>query len=226
MTYTRLDLRNLVRRELGDTGGTPYWSDSQLNDDLAAGFAAYAQFFPNAATVTVTSTNGQTAVTLGAGVLAVNAVVVDGVTVPRVPDQETLAEPAFRNQVSQTIVQPVTPFGAAATHGQAWAWLAPAVTFRYALAAGRSVAVSYALAHALPTDDVTNISIPDADVELPVLYACDRLVQSAATDAIKRGAPGAWVEGKGGITRYADRYRAALRDRRAHVGTRFVTVNQ
>ena len=46
MAYTRLDLRNLVRREVQDTGSPPLWSDAQLNDDLQAAFQAYSQYFP------------------------------------------------------------------------------------------------------------------------------------------------------------------------------------
>src|SRR5947209_8568338 len=175
MASTRLDLRNLVRRELQDTGSPPLWSDSQINDDLAAGFAAYSAYFPNPTSVAVTSVANQAAVLLGAGVASVGAVIVDGVTVPQVPDQATLYEPAFRNQVSQTVVQPVTPFGAAATHGQAWAFWGQSVNFRYALAAGRAVVVAYFTWHALPSDDVTAVTVPDVDIELPVLYACDRL---------------------------------------------------
>lgn len=225
MAYTRLDLRNLVRRELADTGAPPLWSDAQLNDDVQAAFQAYSQYFPYATVGTFTSGANQTAVLLGATVLSVAAVVVDGVTVPQVPDQATLYEPAFRNQVSQTVVQPVTPSGAAATHGQAWAFFNLSVNFRYGLAAGRSVAVSYSVWHVLPNDDVTAVTIPDADIELPVLYACDRLVRSAHTDAVKRGAPGAWADSRddGG---YLLRYRAALWMRRDHVVSRMVQALQ
>jgi hypothetical protein len=225
MAYTRLDLRNLVRRELADTGSPPLWSDTQLNDDLQAGFEAYSQYFPNAMIAAFTSAANQTAFPLNIGMLNVAAVVVDGVTLPFVPDQATLYEPAFRNQISQTIVQPVTPYGAAATHGQAWAFWSGAVNFRYGLAAGRAVTVYSNAWHTLPTDDVTAVTVPDGDIELPVLYACDRLVRSAHTDAIKRGAPGAWADAKddGG---YGLRYKTALWIRRDHVVSRTVQALQ
>ncbi len=225
MAYTRLDLRNLVRRELADTGSPPLWADAQLNDDLQAGFEAYSQYFPNAAITTFTSGANQAALLLGSSVASVSAVVVDGVATPWVPDQATLYEPAFRNQVSQTIVQPVTPYGAAATHGQAWAFWGGSVNFRYALAAGRAITVYYNLWHALPNDDVTAVTIPDVDIELVVLYACDRLVRSAHTDAVKRGAPGAWADARddGG---YLLRYRAALWMRRDHIVSRTVQALQ
>jgi hypothetical protein len=226
VAYTRLDLRNLVRREVMDTSGSPVFADTQINDELAAAFADYSQFFPNPTSVSLTSTAGQAAVLLGAGVVAVGAVIVDGVAVPEVPDQQTLYEPAFRNQVSQTIVQPVTPFGAAATHGQAWAYFNQSVNFRYGLSVGRAVTIYSTLYHTLPSDDVTAVTVPDNDVELIALYACDRLSRSAAFDAIKRGAPGAWVEGKGGIGWYADQYRQKLRDRRNRLVSRTVTVLQ
>ncbi len=221
MGYTRLDMRNLVRRELQDTGSPPLWSDAQLNDNLQAAFQAYSQFFPNGSIATYTSGANQTAVLLGTAVVNVAAVVVDGVTVPFVPDQATLYEPAFRNQISQTVVQPVTPYGAAATHGQAWAFWGGAVNFRYTLAAGRAITIYYAVWHTLPTDDVTAVTVPDGDIELPVLYACDRLVRSAHTDAVKRGAPGAWADAKddGG---YILRYKTALWMRRNHVVSRTV----
>ena len=225
MAYTRLDLRNLVRRELSDTGAPPFWSDAQLNDDVQAAFQAYSQYFPYAATGTFSSGANQTMLLLGATALSVAAVVLDGVTVPQVPDQATLYEPAFRNQVSQTVVQPVTPYGAAATHGQAWAFFNQSVNFRYGLAAGRAIVVSYFVWHTLPNDDVTAVTIPDADIELPVLYACDRLVRAAHTDAVKRGAPGAWADAKddGG---YSLRYKTALWVRRDHVVSRTVQALQ
>ena len=225
MAYTRLDLRHLVRRELADTGSPPLWSDVQLNDDLQAGFDAYSHYFPNAAIATFTSGANQTALLLSVGVLNVSAVVVDGVTVPQVPDQATLYEPAFRNQISQTIVQPVTPYGAAATHGQAWAFWGDTVNFRYGVAAGRAVTIYYNSWHTLPADDVTVVTVPDVDIELPILYACDRLVRSAHTDAIKRGAPGAWADARddGG---YSLRYKAALWMRRDHVVSRTVQALQ
>ncbi len=225
MGYTRLDLRNLVRRELQDTGSPPLWSDAQLNDNLQAAFQAYSQFFPNASIASSTSAANQTVVPLGSAVVGVSAVIVDGVTTPAVPDQATLYEPAFRNQISQTIVQPVTPYGAAATHGQAWAFWGGAVNFRYALAAGRAITVYYNVWHTLPTDDVTAVTLPDGDIELPVLYACDRLVRSAHTDAIKRGAPGAWSDAKDD-SGYALRYKTALWMRRDHVVSRTVQALQ
>jgi hypothetical protein len=223
MANTRLDLRNLVRRELQDTGSPPLWSDLQLNDDLAAGFTAYSQYFPNVLTAAFSSGAGETALLLGNTVLRVSAVVVDGVTVEPVADMATLYEPAFRNQVSQTIVQPVTPYGAAATHGQAWAFFDQSVNFRYGLSAGRAITVRYAVYHVLPSDDVTAVTVPDVDIELVVLYACDRLVRSAHTDAIKRGAPGAWADGREDAG-YGTRYRDALRDRRAVVRSRILSV--
>lgn len=225
MVYTRLDLRNLVRREVQDTGSPPFWSDAQLNDDLQAAFQAYAQYFPYATTAVSSSGANQTMVSLGGAVLGVSAVVVDGVTVPQVPDQATLYEPAFRNQVSQTVVQPVTPYGAAATHGQAWAFFAQSVNFRYGLAAGRAISVTSFAAHILPSDDVTAVTIPDADIELPVLYACDRLIRSAHTDAVKRGVPGAWADAHddGG---YLLRYRSAIWMRRDHVVSRTMQALQ
>lgn len=224
MSYTRLNLRDLVRRELADTGSPPLWSDAQLNDNLQAAFEAYSQFLPNAMTASFTSGAGQTTLLLGAAI-NVAAVIVDGVTVQGVPDQATLYEPAFRNQISQTIVQPVTLYGSAATHGQAWAFWGGAVNFRYALAAGQAITVYYNVWHTLPNDDVTAVTIPDGDIELPVLYACDRLVRSAHTDAIKRGVPSAWSDAKED-NGYSLRYKTALWARRDHVVSRTVQALQ
>ena len=47
MAYTRLDLRTIIRRELLDTSGTPYWPDAQIHDNLIAAFGAYTLLFPN-----------------------------------------------------------------------------------------------------------------------------------------------------------------------------------
>ncbi len=225
MAYTRLDLRNLVRREVQDTGAPPLWSDTQLNDALAAAFAAYSHYFPDSLTAQVTSAANQATIVLGTAALAVSAVIVDGVTVPQAPDAATLSEPAFRNQISQTTVQPVMPFGVAATHGQAWAFFDEVVNFRYPLAAGRTVVIHLTAAHALPTDDLTSVTVPDSDIELVVLYACDRLIRSAHTDAVKRGAPGAWADARDD-SGYLDRFHAALRMRRAHVVSRSVQALQ
>lgn len=225
MALTRLDLRNLCRRELQDTGSPSWWLDAQINDDLIAAFGEYSTWFPNPGIGTFTSSANQTAVPLSAGVETVGAVIVDGVTVPQVPDQVTLYEPAFRNQISQTVVQPVTPFGAAATHGQAWAFWSGVVNFRYGLSVGRSITVYYSTNHSLPTDDVTAITPPDADQELIVLWACDRLWQSGKTDAIRRGAPGGWADSRLD-DRFAARYQNALNHRRNRVVTRFMQVLQ
>jgi hypothetical protein len=225
MALTRLDLRNLVRREVQDTGSPPLWSDTQLNDALAAAFAAYSQYFPDTLTAQVTSGADQTTIALGTAAIAVSAVIVDGVTAPQAPDAATLYEPAFRNQVSQTTVQPVMPFGVAATHGQAWAFFDGVVNFRYPLAVGRVVTVYLTAAHALPSDDLTPVSVPDVDSELIVLYACDRLIRSAHTDAVRRGAPGAWADARDD-SGYLDRFHAALRMRRAHLISRTVQALQ
>jgi hypothetical protein len=117
------------------------------------------------------------------------------------------------------------PFGVAATHGQAWAFFDGVVNFRYPLAAGRTVVIHLIAAHALPTDDLTAVSVPDSDVELVVLYACDQLIRSEHTDAVKRGAPGAWADARPDDG-YRERFDAALRMRRAHLVSRTVQALQ
>ena len=225
MAITRADLRALVRREVQDTGTPPLWTDAQIHDALAAGLQAYSQYFPEARTMQATSSANQTTLVLGTAPVAVTAVTVDGVTVLQVPDAATLYEPAFANFPSQTTVQPVAPFGVAGTHGQAWAFLGGGVTCRYPLPAGRALAVFSTAAYTLPNDDVTPLTIPDGDLEVPVLYACDRLVRSARTDAIKRGAPGAWAEGRDD-SGYQLRFRTALWMRRRRVVSRIVQAAQ
>lgn len=216
MAYTRADLRGIIRRELMDTGSPPLWSDQQIHDDLQAAFAAYTLVFPGPITATSTSTVNQTTLALASAPEEITDVEVGGFTVPRVPDAGILYEPAIRDRPSQTIVEPIAPEGATAPHTQAWAYFGQAINFRYPLAAGLTLVVRYAGAHVLPNDDVTAVTIPDTDIELPVLYACDRLVRSAHTDAVKRGAPGQWAEARDD-TGYSRRYAAALAIRRGSV---------
>lgn len=176
-----------------------------------------------------TSTSGanQTALLLGAGVARVDSVTLDGATVPWVPDLETLYEPALRADQSQTYVQPIAPYGSQGSHAQAWTYdaITASVIFRFALAAGRAVVVRYAVNHVLPGDDVTAVTVPDVDAELVVLYACDRLVQSQHTDAVKRGAPGAWADARQDRG-YAQRWRAGLAARRRHMTTGWMQAPQ
>jgi hypothetical protein len=206
----------MIRRELMDTGSPPLWSDQQIHDDLQAAFAAYAQVFPGPITATSTSTANQTTIALASVPEEIYGVELAGWTVPRVPDAAILHEPALRDRPSQTIVPPINPEGGTAPHRQAWAYFGQAINFRYPIAAGQALVVRYAGTQTLPADDVTALTIPDADIELPVLYACDRLVRSAHTDAVKRGAPGQWAEARddGG---YRQRYAAALAIRRGGV---------
>jgi hypothetical protein len=203
------------------SGSNPLWTDSQLNDELAAALGWYSQYFPNVVAWQVTSSANQTAVVTGLAVLQAREVTIDGVTVARVPDAATLYEPALRNTPSQSQVQPVTNYGAAASHGQAWALVDGVIMLRYPLSAGRTVAGHVAAAWTLPSDDLTPAGIPDQDVELIVLDACDRLWRSYATDMEKRGMPGARDDA--GYRRRAD---AALRARRGHVKSATITVLQ
>jgi hypothetical protein len=192
-----------------DTGSPPLWSDQQIHDDLQAAFASYAQVFPGPITATSTSTVNQTTIALASVPEVIYDVEVRGFTVPRVPDAGILYEPAVRDRPSQSVVQPINPEGGTAPNTQAWALIGSTVTFRYPLGAAQPLVVRYAGVHTLPADDVTAVTIPDADIELPVLYACDRLVRSAHTDAVKRGAPGQWAEARDD-SGYRQRYAAAL----------------
>lgn len=220
----RSDLRTLIRQELQDTAAPSLWSDAAINTALAAAFIAYSQSFPNLYEQIFTLGGGsQTIFSPPVGTLAIRAVLINGVTAPQVPDLTTLLEPAFRNQWSQTYVQPVAPLGAAATHGQAWAVVDGAVQMRYPVFAPATVQLSLAAVHICPTDDATAVTVPDGDDELIVLYACDRLWHSARVDWAKRGAlPSAALADDPG---YQTRYRAALRDRTRLI-SRVLTANQ
>ena len=50
---TRLQLRGIVRRRLGDTNVDPLWDDAVLNDAIAAGMRRYSARVPRQATASV-----------------------------------------------------------------------------------------------------------------------------------------------------------------------------
>jgi hypothetical protein len=151
-------------------------------------------------------------VALGAATVGIDAVLLAGSTVPQAPDVATLYEPAVRSSASQTYVQPIVPYGVTASHGQAWARSpdGAAVWFRYGLAASTAILIYYRAAHVLPGDDVTAVTVPDLDLPMITLYACDRLMQSEHVDAVKRGSGERPEHG------YGPRWKAELAARLRH----------
>ena len=215
MTLTRASVRGLVRGELQDTGTPPLLPDAVLHNGMAGAIAIYQRYWPVEQSAVSVSTAGQVQITLpaapfaamGQSVLDVQTVTIDGVTVAEVPTMSVLREPSWPGQYSQTRVNPYPAPGAVATGGQAWAWYGGAVGLRYSLDAGRALVVYYTLSHFLPTDDITPLTVPDADVDLLVLAACDRAVRAMRVDALRRGAPGArlaQLDDLGYRTRFAE----------------------
>ncbi len=208
---TRADLRTQIRQELQDNVTPYFWSDAAMHTALAAAFSAYSQYAPaSTQSAIAVSAGSQGQFSLPANTLAVVAVLINGVTVAPVPDLATLNEPAA--PVWQTsYVQPVIPYAALSSHGQAWTVWNGAVQLRYPVPAPATVQLILASAHLLPADDLTAVTVPDTDTEVIVLHVCDRLAASARTDAARRGAPNATAAFDPG---YAARYRAAVRARR------------
>lgn len=203
---TRLDLRVLVRTELLDIATPPLTPDALIHAALAAATATYSQHRPRELVTTATSTAGQTTLALPAGTLVVCAVLVDGVALPAAPDLAALRDTG--PDPSYPLLFDVRPYAAP----QAYALVAGVVELRYPLDAGRTVRLAVAASHMLPTDDTTPLTVPDADLDLLVLFAADRVARALRADLLKRGA--VLTPGDNG---YRERYEAALTSRRRYV---------
>lgn len=63
---TRAQLRTSIRLELNDSGGTPLWSDSLLNEWINQAIRAYSRELPEEATATITAVADQASYALPA----------------------------------------------------------------------------------------------------------------------------------------------------------------
>ena len=227
MTLTRLSLRTQVRGELQDTGTPPFVSDAVIHDGLAGAVQIYSRYWPLEMVTPTTSTAGQTTIALptplyaamGQSNLDVIGVTVDGVSLAPAPTMAVLREPLWPGQYSQTRVNPFPVSGAASVGWQAWVYYGGVVNLRYALDAGHAVTLYSTASHFLPTDDVTALTIPDADSDLLVLAACDRAVRAMRVDLLRRGAPGSRL-GQLDDTGYRSRFADELARRRQVVRVR------
>ncbi len=201
-----------VRDELLDTASPPLVPDALINMALAAATATYSQHSPREIATPSTSTANQTSIALPAQTLAVRTLLVDSVALPAAPDLACL-----RDTGPMELYPPLfdlRPFAAP----QAYALVAGAAELRYPLVAGRAIQVVAHVAHTLPPDDLTPLTVPDSDLDLLVLFATDRVARTVRGDLLKRGAAPA-PDDNG----YRTRYEAALAARR-RVRTRILAA--
>jgi hypothetical protein len=173
---TRLELRTSVRQRLQDESVSPLWSDSTINEFLAAALRRYGVLFPKESTATVL-------VNAGATSFAVAAVSEPG-RIVRVLDDMGVVVPSQQGFGTDGQSGPVA---------QAWRWWNGNVLLAVPAPRTGNWSVEHRTGRSLPTDDVTSIEVIPGDEEIVVLLA------SAA--ALRRQAV---AEGKQGFSRGRD----------------------
>ncbi len=168
---TRADLRTLCRNQGLDEST---WSDPELNQWIADAIGEYSWHFPRYLESTGNAcTEGQRAYALPSGCLAVL----------RVEYPEGEAPPAYL-----TRVQPDDPRLGPGSYTVRWGGF-PASNAVLVLGeepqAGETYAIHYYAAHDYPDDDVTELTVPDEDLDLLVLYVIWKAYRRLELDEAK-----------------------------------------
>lgn len=171
---TRLQLRSSVRTRLEDGGGSPLWSDNDLNEFLAAAVARYGTMRPQQATATVSVLAGATTAALPAGVMAWQIVAVrdgTGADVAPASDRPGLG-PAGMSSAAQ-----------------GWRAWNNGLRLQRAVLAGEagSWAIDYRGGRVIVADDVSAQPIEAGDDGIVVCYACSAALRRRLVEDGKRG---------------------------------------
>jgi hypothetical protein len=169
---TRLELRTALRVRLEDTGGTPLWDDSALNDFLAEAMRRYGTRFPREQSTTVVVGAGATSVVVTPELATEQIVRVfdgEGLQVPRQHDIES----------SDAVV-------ASLVTAQAWHWWGISFVLAQGANAG-TWTIEYLSGRALPADDLTSVEVVPGDEDIVVLLAAATALRRRAVEDGKRG---------------------------------------
>ena len=161
---TRLDLRTAVRIRLEDTGLTPLWPDSVLNDALWTGMIRLSSRLPSEATVPVPIAAGETEV--------------------------ALAEPIERFRLLRVLDENGDPVPEAIEAGSdarlTWRLWADALLLSQPLAADATWAIEYRAIRTMPADDVTDVAIASEDEPILVAFVLEIVLRLRAVEEMKR----------------------------------------
>jgi len=177
----RLQLRTTIREILEDTSGAPLWSDTALNEYLAAAMRAYGMRFPRQATAaTYAIPTGASSVALPAGLLATEIVAVRdaaGRDVPRA-SQRTGPAPGDASGGTRRVIQ---------------GWSAWEGTLRLQRPAAGDEAgvwtIDYLTGRELAGDDVSQQPVESGDEPIVVGLAAAQAMKRRLVEDAKRGAP-------------------------------------
>ncbi len=159
---TRAELRASLRVRLEDPTPAPLWSDAVLHDFLREALHRYSARFPLQQTETVVAVGGEAALTLSGPASErdiAHVYLPNGNLLPKSVEGDTAAGWSFWND-ALTLSVP-----------------APAGNWR----------IDFYAVRPLPDDDVTQVELPDRDVEIVVLMAASGALLRRSVEVGKRG---------------------------------------
>jgi hypothetical protein len=160
MMTTRLDLRNLCRRRLGDLAAPYHWSDLQINQWINDAIADYSLYFPRLAQASLETTPGEHVVPLPADFLdPVSVSFPAGQDPPQLLQRLSCQEPSFWELPRR---YDVVSRGDGSASDELWLSDLPQ--------SGEHVALEYLATHASLDDDGDLTTLPDRHLELVVLF--------------------------------------------------------
>jgi hypothetical protein len=157
---TRLDLRNLARRRLGDLALPYHWSELQINQWLNDAIADYGLYFPRSITLELDAEAGVRAYELpGDFQTAIRSEYPGGASPPSLLQRLSMSEQDFWELAGR---YDVLPRGDASTLSELWLSDSPH--------AGETIRLDYLADHASLDDDGDLCTVPDRHLELLVLF--------------------------------------------------------
>ena len=174
---TRGELRTQLRTRLEDTGGTPLWTDADLNDFLGRAMEEYGRWVPAQATTT-------TAVAAGVSEFAVPAAV-SGQAVIRIFDGTDTELRVMNSNGLRPPAQMVY-------HEQAWRHFGGVIFLQRAVAASEAGTwtLDHLAARTLPAADGTAVSIEAGDEPIVLQLGVWAALYRRHIEDYKRGVAG------------------------------------
>jgi hypothetical protein len=179
---TRAQLRTTLRNELNDSGGTPLWSDTLLNEWINEAIRGYSRQSPEEATATLTAVADQAEYALPARTVEVLRVE---------QPQGVVRLPIAASRTAAGGGAALVDFRAGVRSAGAWAYrvfagnliLDPAPT---AVGASEDARLEYLRAYAEPAADGDTLTTPATDDDVLVALAASLALAWVAGDEAKR----------------------------------------
>jgi hypothetical protein len=177
---TRLDLRNLIRRRLGDLALPYHWSDLQLNQWLNDAIADYGLYFPRTLSLEIDAEAGVRAYELPADYQsAIRIEYPVGEETPCLLQRLSMNEQDFWELAGR---YDILPRGDASTASELWLSDTPHD--------GEAIRIDYLADHASLDDDGDVTSVPDRHLELLLLFVRWASLQELASSEARNPNPG------------------------------------